>query len=182
MRPLLTVAKARLIATLKAAGIGFVEDPSNADPRFTRARLRKMMAEFSAEGLTVNRLTVLARRMARANEALEAAAEAGYARVQLRAAQHAAQIDLSRSAFFALPAEIGVRVLGQAIARTGNGQQPALAKLEALWAWLSSAQIAGVPNVRRTLAGTLVTMAGDRISVRLAPLRRERREAAGPEM
>src|SRR5450432_1250749 len=40
IRPLLDIPKSRLIATLRAAKIGFADDPSNRDPRFTRARLR----------------------------------------------------------------------------------------------------------------------------------------------
>ena len=40
LRPLLGVAKARLLATLGQRGIGWVEDPSNSDPRFARSRLR----------------------------------------------------------------------------------------------------------------------------------------------
>jgi len=40
VRPLLHVAKSRLVATLKAAGVGHDYDPSNSDPRFTRTRLR----------------------------------------------------------------------------------------------------------------------------------------------
>ena len=40
LRPLLGVAKARLLATLGQRGIGWVEDPSNRDPRFARSRLR----------------------------------------------------------------------------------------------------------------------------------------------
>ena len=40
LRPLLEMPKARLAATLSDAGIAFVEDPSNADLRFERARVR----------------------------------------------------------------------------------------------------------------------------------------------
>jgi len=40
LRPLLDVPKARLVATLDEAGIAFVSDPSNVDPRFERARVR----------------------------------------------------------------------------------------------------------------------------------------------
>ncbi|MGB6800465.1 MAG: tRNA lysidine(34) synthetase TilS, partial [Xanthobacteraceae bacterium] len=47
VRPLLHLPKARLVATLKAERIGFSEDPSNHDPRFTRARLRRLMPELA---------------------------------------------------------------------------------------------------------------------------------------
>lgn len=40
LRPLLGVPRARLIETLRTVGQAWVEDPSNVDPRFARARLR----------------------------------------------------------------------------------------------------------------------------------------------
>ena len=46
LRPLLGVPRARLTATLVARGVAWIEDPSNSDPRFERARLR--MAPRSA--------------------------------------------------------------------------------------------------------------------------------------
>src|SRR6476646_2562158 len=42
-RPLLQVSKARLVATLRKAKIGFADDPSNRDLHFTRPRLRALM-------------------------------------------------------------------------------------------------------------------------------------------
>ena len=51
VRPLLDIPKARLIATLRAAKIPFADDPSNRDPRFTRARLRGLMPALAHEGL-----------------------------------------------------------------------------------------------------------------------------------
>ena len=41
LRPLLSVPRARLAATLQASGHGWIDDPSNVDPRFARARLRR---------------------------------------------------------------------------------------------------------------------------------------------
>ena len=40
LRPLLAVPRARLTATLMARGVAWIDDPSNTDPRFERARLR----------------------------------------------------------------------------------------------------------------------------------------------
>lgn len=73
-RPLLGVPKTRLIATCDAMQLPYASDPSNADPAFTRARLRGLMVSLAAEGLSVERLARLADRQARANEALQAAA------------------------------------------------------------------------------------------------------------
>jgi tRNA(Ile)-lysidine synthase len=49
LRPLLPVPPARLRATLRAAGLGWVEDPSNADLRALRPRLRAKLADRSSE-------------------------------------------------------------------------------------------------------------------------------------
>ncbi|MCP5371685.1 MAG: tRNA lysidine(34) synthetase TilS [Hyphomicrobiales bacterium] len=50
LRPLLTVPGARLRALLAAAGQGWIEDPSNADTRFERVRLRRRLAQRRATG------------------------------------------------------------------------------------------------------------------------------------
>jgi tRNA(Ile)-lysidine synthase len=44
VRPLLDIPKAQLVATLRAQGIGWVEDPSNQDQRAARARARAHLA------------------------------------------------------------------------------------------------------------------------------------------
>ena len=79
LRPFLTVAKARLIATLEAAGIGFCDDPSNRDPRFTRARLRALMPALAREGLDARGLARLSARMRRADATVEFAVDAARA-------------------------------------------------------------------------------------------------------
>ncbi len=51
LRPLLPIAPARLAATAAAAGLTPVQDPSNADPRFARARLRALLDPAATEAL-----------------------------------------------------------------------------------------------------------------------------------
>ncbi|WP_111423731.1 tRNA lysidine(34) synthetase TilS, partial [Rhodoplanes roseus] len=75
VRPFLDVPKARLIATLEAAGVPYADDPSNRDPRFTRSRLRRLLPSLAEEGLSAARLVQLAGRMRRADAALEAAVD-----------------------------------------------------------------------------------------------------------
>jgi tRNA(Ile)-lysidine synthase len=41
LRPLLAVPRERLTATLQARGMGWIDDPSNADRRFERVRVRQ---------------------------------------------------------------------------------------------------------------------------------------------
>jgi len=50
VRPLLGVAPGRLRATLVAAGVGWVEDPSNRDPSALRARLRMALDDPDGDG------------------------------------------------------------------------------------------------------------------------------------
>jgi tRNA(Ile)-lysidine synthase len=78
--------------------------------------------------------------------------------------------------FGRLPAEMTLRLLGRAIAGVGNEGPVELAKLEALHAGLmdSLAASSGSARFRRTLAGAVVTRAGDRLSVERAPARRKR--------
>lgn len=71
-RPLLGIAKARLVATCIAHGWNYAVDPANSNTGFLRARLRALAPELAREGLTPERLARLAERMRRADEALDA--------------------------------------------------------------------------------------------------------------
>jgi tRNA(Ile)-lysidine synthase len=175
-RPFLDVPKSRLIATCKAARIAYADDPSNIDPKFTRARLRPLMAVLAAEGLDARRLASLARRLRRADAAIEAVVERALA--QWPADEGATVIPAA--AFASLPAEVALRVLGRAVARHASEGPVELGKLEALFvALLSAAQkSAGGPArapFRRTLAGALVTQAKAELRVETAPARRAAR-------
>ncbi|HXX25575.1 MAG TPA: tRNA lysidine(34) synthetase TilS [Pseudolabrys sp.] len=172
VRPLLELPKARLIATLKAAKISYADDPSNRDPRFTRARLRTLMPELAKEGLTARRLAVLAQRLRRADRAIEVAVEAAVAAVASQVGE--GTIVLDAPAFARLPAEIALRLMGRAVDELGDEGPVELAKLESLNAALKSAQNAPSGRFRRSLAGALVTLSGPAITVERAPARRGR--------
>src|SRR5690606_18027304 len=81
IRPLLEVTKARLLATLREAGVAYADDPSNREPRFTRVRFRDAMPVLEREGLSAGRLALLARRVRRAEAALEAAVDEAITRL-----------------------------------------------------------------------------------------------------
>ena len=170
VRPLLDVPKARLLATLRQARIGFADDPSNRDPRFTRARLRAAMPALEGEGLTAQRLAQLARRLRRAEAALAAMAGDAFAELAPGPWAEAGPIEFPAESYAKLPAEIGLRVLGRAIAIVGNEGPVELGKLEALYAALvaTSEEV----RLRRTLAGAVVTLADGRLRVERAPARR----------
>jgi tRNA(Ile)-lysidine synthase len=173
VRPLLDIPKARLIATLRAAKITFADDPSNRDPRFTRARLRGLMAELAREGLDARRLSLLARRLKRADTAIEAAVDRAAAELTLSPATSGA-IAFDAAGYARLPAEIALRLIGRALAKAGDEGPVELAKLEALKTALDAAQNAGNRPFRRSLAGAIVTLGMNEITVERAPPRRGR--------
>ena len=168
VRPLLSLPKSRLIATLRRAKIPFADDPTNRDPRFARPRLRQLLPALSAEGLDAHRLAALARRMARADQAIERAVDEAAARLTRGAGPV-----VFGTGYADLPAEVALRLLGRAIAQRGNEGPVELGKLEALHAALAAAMAekGAAARLRRTLAGALVTFDGE-ITVERAPPRR----------
>jgi tRNA(Ile)-lysidine synthase len=180
-RPLLDIPKSRLIATLKAEKISYADDPSNRDPRFTRARLRQLMPLLAAEGLTVERLARLAGRALRAEIALYEAVQAALPRLAPAPWPDKGPVSFDAEGFHDLPEEIRVRVLERVVNWTGDEVPVELGKLEALYKALrdaieTSLGAAGHPaRFRRTLAGALVTVDKGNIRVERAPPRRSRR-------
>jgi len=77
LRPLLGWRKAELAAIPAMVGIAAVEDPSNADDRFDRARLRKALAE--ADWLDIPAVAASAAHLADADAALDWAARREWA-------------------------------------------------------------------------------------------------------
>jgi tRNA(Ile)-lysidine synthase len=172
LRPFLGVRKARLLATLARAGIGWVDDPMNADPAFARARLRAAGAVLAREGLTAERMGRFAKRMARYEEAVGAAVAA--ARTRIIDPQRPGRLD--GRALSEAPEEIALRLLAGEIVRTGAPcaaeKPPRLQRLEALWHALRAA-IAARRATRRTLADALITVDRDgSVLITPAPPRR----------
>ncbi len=80
LRPLLTTPPGRLRALLRAAGLDWVEDPSNADPKYLRARLRRLRADPDGDGLATRALLASSSARAVARAARERQAAAALAR------------------------------------------------------------------------------------------------------
>ena len=173
LRPFLEVPKARLVATLRTENIPYVEDPSNADPRFARARLRQLAGALAREGLDAKSLARLGRRAARAEAALSRATEAALAGLCVADSTARRKIVMDRRGFAALPAEIALRVLGRVLDRVGREGPVELRKLENL---LEAVLVSGKAGVRlgRTLAGAMITADGAKLAVEQAPPRRAR--------
>lgn len=173
VRPLLGLPKSRLLATLRKARLACADDPSNRDPRFARARLRKLMPDLAREGVSAPRLSLFARRLRRAELALDAMVWAAAGRLASRAQAARPAIALDRAGFDLLPDEVALRLLGRTIAVVGDEGPVELGKLEALYESLSRA--AESATIRRTLAGAVVTRGNGQVLIERAPPRRHRR-------
>jgi tRNA(Ile)-lysidine synthase len=172
VRPLLEVPKARLIVTLQEAGIAYAQDPSNADPRFARSRLRKLMPALADEGLTPQCLVRLARRVRRSEAAHEAVVD--WAARRLGLGTDARRVTLSSAEWSEFPVEIALRLLGRAIGTIGTEGPVEFGKLEAMNEALRAALAGGAPRFRRTLAGAMVSLHRNHIVIDQAPPRRSR--------
>jgi tRNA(Ile)-lysidine synthase len=170
LRPLLDVPKTRLLATLHRIRLSFADDPSNRDPRFLRARLRELTPGLEREGIDAAKLSLMARRLARANEAIEQATAEEWQRALVGSSRGAIEFD-ARS-YFALPAEIALRLLGRAIDGTGHEGPAELGKLEALHKALADA-VAANGALKRTLAGAVIELDGRSLCIGPAPARRK---------
>ncbi len=176
LRPFLDVPKARLVATLHAEKIGFVQDPANANPRFTRARLRTLAPSLAQEGLDARRLSLFAARMARADAALETATDQAESAIGQVAPEGGEVVQLSGAGLARLPDEIALRLLGRAITRMGHEGPVELGKLEVLTLALLNhlrAMPGMVAGFGRTLAGAQVEIRGNEVWIFPAPPRRK---------
>ncbi len=173
-RPFLGLDKAVLVAWCEALGLTFVRDPSNADGRFARARLRRVGDALAAEGLTGVRLARLAERAARDEDALQHAAASALELALLRSGKFSLRLDGTLLA--GLPDAVALRCLDRAITRAG-GAPRRLERLESLVLGVLLPSLRRNEAVRRTLAGLTLT-ANARGIVTLSPS--PPRKTAGP--
>ena len=154
LRPLLDVPRARLAATLTECGQDSVEDPTNHDPAFARARVRAALPALGQDGLTVARLATTARHLARARCALEAECDKLLAAtVSLHPAGY---LRLLHAPLVAAPEDIGLRLLARcATTISGSVYGPRADRLHRLYEALTK------PAAKsRTLAGCRFSFAG----------------------
>jgi len=161
VRPFLELRKGRLIATLRAAGIAWIEDPTNEDVAFARARMRKLAPALAAEGLTPERLAQTVAAMRRAGEALDRQVDAAFRAHGLRHPGGFAA--LRPRVLHESPREIGLRLLAMVLGEVGGGPYPPrLERLEALHHALVC-QPEDDSAGKRTLSGVVVETGKDRI-------------------
>jgi tRNA(Ile)-lysidine synthase len=165
IRPLLELRRQAVRDALVAEGLGWVEDPTNRDPKFLRNRVRHELLPLLAtayQGDVVPTLARLARRVREGVEALDHTAAAELARL---AVVEAAALTLPRRALAALPAPIAAETLRLAAARLGSR-----APLRA-WAHRGLRRVLAARPPRRPfrLGGLQVEVSGDWIRVSAGP-------------
>lgn len=147
VRPLLSFSHDRLLATCRAFGQEWIEDPSNGSPAYARGRLRAVADLLEREGLDAAALAATARRAGRARAALEETTSRLLA--DAAALYPEGWIRLRREALLKTPEEIGLRALARCLATVGAaGHPPKAEALERLFAEIAGGSMAG-----RTLAG-----------------------------
>ena len=129
VRPLLTFAKSRLIASLANRGISWFDDPSNDNATFERVRVRQTLA---AAQISASPLATAARRMRDADDGLRFAATS-FAQSIGFLTEHAIYARCDRQAFDNGPVILRQIILDRAIAHFGGATRaPDLSELEAL--------------------------------------------------
>lgn len=138
LRPLLGWRRSELVEIVAAAGIEAAVDPSNADPRFERVRVRRILA--ATPDLDPAALATSAHHLADADAAIEWAAKRSLASVNRRAgALHWAPADTPRA--------IALRVLEHIVADLG-GSQPRGNALARWYERLEAGEVATLAGVR----------------------------------
>jgi tRNA(Ile)-lysidine synthase len=126
------------------------------------------MPALAREGLDARGLARLALRVRRAELTIAVAVDAARAALVPPPWRPHGPIVFETSRFAGLPAEVALRLLGEAIAHTGDEGPVELGKLEALYDALRQAR----SRLRRTLAGAVITLSGEGLTVERAPPRR----------
>jgi len=151
-RPFLSVSRSRLVATTAAAGLEPVEDPMNTDPRFARARVRRIMPLLAADGFDAARIAATAARLAGAAAAIDAAASALIATAVETDGCAVARVE--PAAFGAAAEEVRLRALARMlVAIGGEDYPPRHVRLRRL---LDAIAGHGGGRFKRTLAGTVI--------------------------
>lgn len=174
IRPLLDLPHARLVATCRAFGQEWIEDPSNRNPAFARARLRAVEEALAAEGLDSERLADTARRAARARAALETAT----ASLLAEAAEIYPEgwIRLDPKPFLAAPEELGLRALVRCLLVVGGAPYPPKAEAsERLFA-----EVTGGLTKGRTLGGCRILSWRGALLIAREPAGADERKTVSP--
>jgi tRNA(Ile)-lysidine synthase len=122
VRPLLEVSHEALVATLKQLGQEWIEDPSNANTRFQRVRLRALAPALAEAGISAGRITDAMANLRRANEVIRDAAAALTASAVT--CEPWGYAWLSPDGFATAHREVALRALSRSLQQIGGAAYP----------------------------------------------------------
>lgn len=167
LRPLMAFPKARLKASLEVRSIDWLEDPSNQSPGYMRVRVRSLLPVFAQEGCDSARLAATARRLQRADQALDEIAYGFYLRHI--ASEPGLSLSVSLADLKRQCEEIRLRLLRIMIARVaGPAYPPREEKLLAIDAALCESEFPQ-DRVKRTVAACCFEVLDGRLWVYREP-------------
>lgn len=160
LRPLLNVPPERMRDFLRRQRQPWIEDPSNEDPAFARNRLRRVIPELAAGGISTEGLCTLARHGAMVRETGEAAAIALLA--EACSVHPAGAAVLDRNALLAAPRWQAAEALARLVTTVGGRTwPPARSKVERMLTMVLEDAV----RVSATLAGCRLEVDGERVRV-----------------
>src|SRR5262245_48793684 len=120
IRPLIETRRSTLRDALVAAGLDWVEDETNRDPKFLRNRIRHELLPLLAASYATDVVPSLARVARRARETVDALERTAADALERLAIVEVSALTLPRGALAALPAPVAAEALRQAAARLGS--------------------------------------------------------------
>ena len=183
LRPLLGWRKAALVAVCQAAGLAWIDDPSNRSERVARGRLRRSLPVLAREGLSAERLVDLARRAAPARRRTEAVVAAALGDALAVFPEGYAVLRLA--AWRTQPEDVRLAMLGRILRAVGAADYP---PRDAALARLAGRLLdGGSPNGAddsaaggATLGGCRLVPTGDGLLIAREPAAARERRAAAP--
>jgi len=162
IRPLIELRRSALEAELRRAGLTWVEDQTNRDPKFLRNRIRHELLPLLSASYNPEVAAALVRTASLARETIGALEQASAAELDRLVVWGDRAATLRLEALRALPRPLAAEVLRQAAARLGSR-----APLRA-WAHRGLKRVFGVPAPRRPFKLGRVTVEVSGALARLA--------------
>lgn len=151
IRPLLTFSRRSLESILSERNISWVEDPSNSQRRFTRSRIRQLIAHsdklvgLEPETLT-GRLADIASHMQRARDYLDGIVKE-YIQTHIQEHKYGF-VTLNIEQYYGLHSEIGLRVLARLLQSVGGQyEKPRFSKLSSLYTSILSGEFSSAATL-----------------------------------
>ncbi|WP_319532904.1 tRNA lysidine(34) synthetase TilS [uncultured Cohaesibacter sp.] len=166
LRPLLAVPKSRLMASLRARDLNWIEDPSNQSKNYLRVRVRGLLPELAKEGCDAHRLAATAHRMQRADDTLSTLAEELFQKLMRKEPGRALSFD--PLSYAGCLEELRLRLCRMMLVEVaGAGYPPREERLVSLDAALCS--LSGGAYSKRTVGGCCFEWARGRVWVYREP-------------